>query len=130
MRLTPARSLRTPAGMKALKSGPLRHVWLSGHPGLVDNGRKAAGAERRHGSAGREKPRRGNPRSVTGPNGPEGCGRRKAAGGCETLEPHRNRDEANPGRVGSHFRKRCRGRNPMGGAVAREGFGKPSPVIL
>ncbi len=35
--------------------------------------------------------------SVTGSKEPEGRGRRKAAGGCETLEPHPNRDEANPG---------------------------------
>jgi hypothetical protein len=39
----------------------MNHVWLSGYMGFAGNGRKAAGAERRHGSVGREKPRRGEP---------------------------------------------------------------------
>ena len=47
--------------------------------------------------------------SVTDPNRSGGRGRRNAAGGCKTLEPHQNRDEANPGLVGSRVRMRCRG---------------------
>ena len=44
--------------------------------------------------------------SATGLNRSEGRGRMKAAGGCETLEPHRNRDEANPGGVAARSRMR------------------------